>query len=199
MNEQQKAEITFLPDSQLYPSPSPWIPFSVGGVMWHPLWALASRVLRHECPIRCWSPFFPSQGMLEEGREKQLDTRKNFQVIVNTGGPGLWGQAQLCHIRYHPVLAGPPSLSPQHGPHRTPFPQNWRWSHSSAVDRGSPICLSLKQVYFLLICPVLPCVLGSQVQSECSLHAPCFHLPLLETLARCLVWVSGELSDSNSI
>lgn len=150
--------------------------------MWHPLWALASRVLRHECPIRCWS-FFPSQGMLEEGREKQLDTRKNFQVIVNTGGPGVWGQHSSATSVTTPSSLGLIPSVPSMGPTGHPFPQNWRWSHSSAVDRGSSICLSLKQVYFLLICLVLPCVLGSQVQSECSLHAPCFHLPLLEMSA----------------
>lgn len=158
MNEQSEAGITFPPGSWLS-SPPPGVSLDTFQLWGHhvapcvgPCSEGASAwVLQLGCPIRCWPPVLPGWGMLEEAGEKQLDTRKNFQVTLNSRAP--WGVRSgrtlphPCHRSCSLLGLGPsvPGLASRD----TPSSELEVQSQQGREQGGSPACLSHEEVYCL--------------------------------------------------
>lgn len=109
---------------------------------------------------------------------------------MRLGARGVEPRRALSHSIHHPypwALVPSPGMSPL------------EVRSQQCRARGSPIHLSYACVYFLLSYPALPRVLSllgaKGLQLTCVVLSP----PLLELSTWSLVWVSGKLSDLNSI
>lgn len=140
-----EADIAFLlaPGSARQPRAPPWGPFSFGGILWHLCVGLRLEGAPACMPLEVllFFPFWPG---------KQLDTRKDFQVVLNPRGTE-WGQGELRHISVtSPVPCWVLVPQSQDWPQGTPSPPNWRGQCRGQGALPSPLP---RAGLFLLIYP----------------------------------------------